>query len=323
MTKQTGRTVANNSLIKAARHRAPGALHATAVAAVLLLASLLAGCTRGGGASAEPAAATHAGGTSNTIRVAIIGGMTDTGFWDAVVKRFQEGPGRGFQVEVVATGPKHVIGPVFARGEADLITMHASDTIINLVADGHATDPQPWLKNDLVIVGPRDDPAGIRGLHSAKVAFARIAEKKSPFVVHASLGAQEVMREILSAGDVLMPSERLHILFSDRAPEVLRIAAEKQAYTLVGRIPFRSGKLPNAGLEIMLQGDPLLRRPYVVAVADPARYPTACVAGARRLAAFLTSAETQEWIRGYGVGQLDDQPLFYPVTPRPSAAEPR
>ena len=36
--------------------------------------------------------------------------------------------------------------------------MHASDTIVNLVADGYAVDPQPWLKNDLVIVGPRDDP---------------------------------------------------------------------------------------------------------------------------------------------------------------------
>ena len=68
---------------------------------------------------------------------AVIGGMTDTGFWDEIAARFKKAT--GIRSEVVVTGPKHVIAPVYRRGEADLVTMHASDTIINIVADGWAS----------------------------------------------------------------------------------------------------------------------------------------------------------------------------------------
>ena len=121
----------------------------------------------------------------------------------------------------------------------------------------------------MVIVGPHDDPAGICNLKSASEAFAKIAETKAPFVVHSSLGAQEVMRDILEAAEINLPAEQLTLLFTDRARDVLKIAAEKHAYTLVGRIPFLNHKLPNEGLELMVRGDPQLRRPYLVAVANP------------------------------------------------------
>ena len=121
------------------------------------------------------------------------------------------------------------------------------------------------------------------------------------------------MRDVLNAGNVNMPSDHLTILFTDRAREVLKIAAEKHAYTLVGRIPFLNGKLPNEGLELMVRGDPRLRRPYVVATANPRRFPQAHVEGAAALAAFLRKPETQDWIGSYGVSQLDDQPDVLPV----------
>jgi tungstate transport system substrate-binding protein len=275
----------------------------SAMALVAVIGGIgLAGCDKSG-AQRSP----------QTIRVAVIGGMVETGFWKALSERFQRASGDRYTVEIVASGPKQVIADAFKRGEADLITMHASDTIINLVADGYAVDPQPWLKNDLVIVGPPDDPAGIRHTPTAAAAFARIVTTKSPFVVHASLGAQEVTRDVLRAYGIEVPSEQLTLLFTDRARDVLKIAAEEHAYTLVGRIPFRNGKLPNEGLELMVQGDPLLRRPYVVATANPARFPAARVEGAKALAAFLRKPGTQEWISTYGVGQLDDQPLFYSI----------
>ena len=274
-------------------------------ATALFLAPLLPGC--GEVSSIVP-------GRPQQIRVAVIGGMVETGFWQALAERFQQAGGNRYTIEVVAMGPKHVIGEAFRKGQADLITMHACDTIINLVADGYAVDPQPWLKNDLVIVGPRDDPAQIRGLQTAAEAFAKIASTGAPFVVHSSLGAQEVMREVLNAGNVNLPPDHLTILFTDRAREVLKIAAEKHAYTLVGRIPFLNGKLPNEGLELMVRGDPQLRRPYVVATANPRQFPHARAEGAAALAAFLRTPETQDWISTYGVSQLDDQPLFFPIS---------
>jgi tungstate transport system substrate-binding protein len=195
--------------------------------------------------------------------------------------------------------------------------MHASDTIINLVADGYAMNPQPWMKNDLLIVGPKEDPAGIRGMRDAAEAMKKILISGSPFVVHSSLGAEEVLRDVLESVGIALRPDTTTFVFSDQSRNVLKTAAEKKAYTLVGRIPFLNGKLPNAGLVVMVQGDPRLRRPYVVAVANPSHFPQARVEAASQLAEFLRREETQQWIAGYGRGQLDDQPLFFRVVGQP------
>jgi tungstate transport system substrate-binding protein len=261
---------------------------------------------------AQATAPTTAPSTQPTIRCAVIGGMFFTGFWQALAERYEKQA--GVHVELVATGPKNDITKVFEQGKADLITMHASDTIVNLVADGYALDPQPWMRNDLIILGPPDDPAGIKGMTDAADALRQIAATKSPFVVHSSLGAQEVLLSILDLNEITLDPDHTTVLFDDQQRRVLKVAADKHAYTLVGRVPFRIGRLPNAGLVQMVQGDPRLRRPFMVAVTNPRKFPGARVADARRFAAYVRSPETQQWIAGYGRGQLDDQPIFYPVT---------
>jgi tungstate transport system substrate-binding protein len=248
-----------------------------------------------------------------TVRCAVIGGMMETDFWPTLADRFERET--GIHVAVVASGPKEEIDAAFRKGGVDLIVMHASDTVQNLVADGLAADPQPWTRNDMVIVGPPDDPAGIKGEADGATALAKIARAKAPFVVHSSAGAQEVLRALMDAAgdDVALDPDRTTVLFDDRQRRVLGIAAAKHAYTLVGRIPFRNGKLPNDGLAVMVQGDPKLRRPFLVAVADPARVHGARTAEAKLVAGFLRRPETQAWIATFGKGRLDDQPLFFPV----------
>jgi tungstate transport system substrate-binding protein len=260
---------------------------------------------------AGPAVSSPAPAALRTVRVAVIGGMNEVGFWDALAQRFEQET--GIPVETVASGPKEGIAPVFRQGGVDLITMHASDTIINLVADGYALDPQPWARNDMVIVGPPSDPAGIKGMKDAATAIEKIVSTRSAFVVHSSLGAQEVLRNILASSDLALDEESTTLLLDDRQRRVLHIAAQKEAYTLVGRIPFRTGKIPNDGLGVMVSGDPRLRRPYVVAVANPARIPGVRLTEARRLAAFLRSPATQRFINEFGRGRFDSDPLFFPV----------
>jgi tungstate transport system substrate-binding protein len=264
------------------------------------------------GASAASAPPTVSNPTAGpTVRVAVIGGMSFTGFWNDLAIRYEKE--RGVHVQLIATGEKSFIADAFTRGGVDVITMHASDTIMNLVADGYAMDPQPWMRNDLVIVGPADDPAGIRGTRDAAAALRKIAAAKAPFVVHSSLGAQEVLVNILEANQIVLDPAQLTILFDDRQRSVLQVAGQKHAYTLVGRIPFRTGRLPNNGLELMVQGDVRLQRPYVVAVANPGRISGVHLDEARAFAAYLRSAATQRWIAGYGRGLIDDLPLFFPV----------
>src|SRR5262249_36733737 len=117
-----------------------------------------------------------------TIRRAVIGGMIETGLWPELVARYERLTGN--KVELAVSGPKPQIVDAFRKGGIDLITVHASDAMVNLVADGLAVDPQPWARNDLVIVGPGDDPAHVRGERDAIAALRKIFAAKAPLLVH-------------------------------------------------------------------------------------------------------------------------------------------
>lgn len=271
---------------------------------VLLVILVLGACST---KSSEPATP-----TPRTIRVAVIGGMIETGFWKQIATRFEQATGH--TIELASSGPKPVVISDFRKGGIDLITLHASDAIVNLVVDGLATDPQPWVQNDLVIVGPAADPAGIRGERDAVKAIQKLVAANAKVLVHASLGADGVLHEIEHEAGTKLSEANLLVFAGQNQHEILARAADANAYTLVGRIPVLLGKLKQPGIEIMVRGDARLRRPYLVAVAhtaDPAR-----LAAARELAAFLRSPATQGFIATFDKGRFDDQPLFFPIVVR-------
>ena len=243
-----------------------------------------------------------------TIRVAVIGGMVETGLWQAVAARFEHETGH--HIELASVGPKQVVIGDFRTGNIDLITLHASDAIVNLVAEGLASDPQPWIQNDLVIVGPAADPAVIRGERDAVAAIRKLVAANAKIVIHASLGADGVLRDLEHAAGTSFAEANIIAFGGQNQHEILARAAQATAYTLVGRIPMLTGKLKQPGIEILVKGDGRLRRPYLVAVArrdDPR------TAAARELASFLRSPATQAFISTFGQGRYDDQPLFFPV----------
>jgi tungstate transport system substrate-binding protein len=242
---------------------------------------------------------------SQTVRVAVIGGMMETGFWPTLVERFQRETGH--VVELAAAGPKPVVVSAFKQGGIDLIVVHASDAMINLVADGLARDPQPWVRNDMVIMGPSEDPAGIKGGRDGIAALKKIIATKSRLLVHASLGADGVLHDLQEEGKLVFADEQLGLFNGENQRAVLEEAAAAKAYTMVGRIPVLIGKLKAEGMEIMVRGDPRMRRPYLVETSPHANDAT------RELARWLRSKDTQAFIATYGAGKYDDLPLFYPV----------
>jgi tungstate transport system substrate-binding protein len=262
-----------------------------------LVALALAAC---GSTSAPPRPAPQ------TIRAAVIGGMMDTQFWPQLVQRFSAQTGH--TVELAATGPKPEVVSAFKKGGVDLIVVHASDAMINLVADGYARDPQPWVRNDMVIVGPKEDPAGIKGGRDAIAALKKIIATKSRMLVHASLGADGVLHDLMEEGKLHFEDENIAFFNAENQRAVLQAAAADKAYTMVGRIPVLTGKLRADGMEIMVRGDPRMRRPYLVETSPYANDAT------RELARWLRSKAAQDFIATFGLGKYDDLPLFYPVS---------
>lgn len=285
--------------------------HRMLVPVLVLASSFLMGC---GATESKPlgAESTSAKPAPQTIRCAVVGGLADTGLWQELGERFEKQTGH--RIEVTARAPKREIAESFVKDKCHLIAIHASDTVINLVADGHAVDPQPFARNDFVLVGPASDPAGVKGMTDAAEALRKIIEQKAPLMVHSSNGAMEVLRDVMDSAGLDFDAESTIVRLDDRHRQMLMEAGEKGAYTLVGRIPFVNGKIPKKDLEVVVQGDPRLRRPYVVAVASRTADNTAQVAAARQFVEFLRSEESQAWIAEYGRGRYDDRPLFFRVT---------
>jgi tungstate transport system substrate-binding protein len=248
------------------------------------------------------------------VRCAAVGGLNEIDFWPQLADRFQRATGH--KIEFVAVGPKHAIAAAFTSGEADVILMHSSDTMLNLVADGYGENPQPWARNDFVIVGPASDPAKILGEENAITALKRIIETRSKLLLHASSGANELVSDLLAAGELELDPAATINLPGDKQRQMLKRAAAEQAYTLVGRIPFLSGKLETGELAIMVQGEERLRRPFLVVTATNKagdKSSAQRLGAARRFAAYLREPVTQEFIAGFGKGRYDDRPLLFPV----------
>lgn len=143
---------------------------------------------------------------------------------------------------------------------------------------------------------------------------------KSKLLIHGSQGVQELIGDLTSAAEVTLDPAHTIWLPGEKHRDSLKQAEAAAAYTLVGRIPFLNGKAPRAGQVIMVRDDVRLRRPYLVVTAPSKSKDDARAAAARKLAGFLREPKTQEFIGSYGAGQLDDQPLFFPVVVPPQGS---
>jgi tungstate transport system substrate-binding protein len=250
--------------------------------------------------------------SSKPVRVAVIGGMTMTPLWDELQKRFEADT--GIRVEVIATGTKPILARTMKEGKVDFLTMHSSDQTSNLVADGYALDLRPWAKNDLVIVGPSGDPAGISGMTNGAAAVKKIAAAQANWLDFQSNGPRETAHTLFAeAGVNMMGSWILKYEHTDTA-SILHYVKGKNAYMIVGRIPILFGKMePDSGIKIMVQGDPSMRRPYMEMIANPDRFPDTNLEGARKLSDFLLSDKIQNFLASYDGGIGDGVPIFIPV----------
>jgi tungstate transport system substrate-binding protein len=192
--------------------------------------------------------------------------------------------------------------------------MHSGDITTDLVADGYGTDMRPWTRNDLVIVGPANDPAHIRGMKDGAAALKKIAETKSHFLDFQGIGSREMAHSLWIAAGIGNP-EGAWLLKDESADKwsALKSAQDHDAYVITGRIPVKDGKLAAPGMQIMVEGDPAMRRPYIVMEANPQKFPQANTAGAKALADFLLSPETQGFLDEFGAKEFGGIPPFHPV----------
>jgi len=254
------------------------------------------------------------GGDEPTVQrdqliVATTTSLNDSGLLEDVVLPAYEAVAPDVTVKVVAVGSGEAIA-MGARGEADVLLVHSPADEAQFMADGHGTLRLPFAYNYFVIVGPAGDPAGIGAAGSAADAFAAIAATSADFVSRGDeSGTHKKELKIWEAAGV-EPAGDWYLVTGQGMGETLRIASEKQAYTLSDNGTFLS-QVDSLELTALFTRSDDLKNVYDVIVVDQNEFPAVNAAAAEQLAQLLVSAAGQEGVAAFGVDRYG-QALFEP-----------
>jgi len=248
-----------------------------------------------------------AGAQERFITLSSTTSTEDSGLFGHILPLFRAVSGIDVHVVAVGTGQALAIG---ARGDVDALLVHDRAGEDKFVAEGYGIDRRDVMYNDFVIVGPRSDPAGIRGLKSARDAFARIAAAQAAFASRGDDSGTNRMELRLWKSANLAPS-KTNTWYRDLGQGMgptLNIAAGLNAYALTDRATWANFR-NHQDLEILTEGDPALFNPYGSILVNPANWPHVKAAEAKIWHEWLTSKPGRDAITSYRIG---GEQLFFP-----------
>ena len=230
-----------------------------------------------------------------------------SGLFPHLLPAFRKATGIDVRVVAVGTGQALDIG---RRGDADVLFVHDQAAEEKFVAEGHGLKRQPVMYNDFVVVGPRADPADVKG-HDVIAALRKLAGSNASFVSRADKSGTHAaeLRYWKAAGIAVPPPGP----FDYKAcgcgmGPALNIASSVGAYVLTDRGTWLSFK--NRGdLVVLVEGDTRLFNQYGVIVVNPAKRPGLKSDLAQAFADWVVSAEGQATIASYKIG---GEQLFFP-----------
>jgi len=241
--------------------------------------------------------------------VATTTSLKDSGLIDEVVLPLFAKAAPDVTVKVLAVGSGEAMA-MGASGEADVLFVHSPADEAAFMAAGNGTLRLPVATNHFVIVGPGGDPAGVKRATSAAAAFAGIAKRGATFVTRGDeSGTNKKELKLWTAAGV-QPAGAWYVSTGQGMGETLRIASEKQGYTLTDLATFLSLQ-DTLDLAPLFTGSKDLVNVYSVIIVNQNKFPTVNAAAAEQMAQVLVSAAGQAAIGAYGVDKYGKQ-LFTP-----------
>ncbi len=231
----------------------------------------------------------------------------DSGLLDVLLPMFQEQTGYNVKMVAVGTGAALQMGQ---EGNADVLLVHAPASEVEYMNGGFGKDRFLVMHNDFVIVGPKDDPAGIKGMNTATEAYKAIADQQAIFVSRGDNSGTNKMELSLWKSASITPEGAWYLQSGQGMGDTLNIASEKQGYTLTDRATFLAHQA-TLDLTILVEGDPALLNVYHVITVNPDKWPKVNYEGAKAFADFMIDPATQKVISDFGVDKYG-QPLFFP-----------
>ncbi|VVB52384.1 PBP superfamily domain protein [uncultured archaeon] len=282
----------------------------TNILLVLVLMSLFAGCVQQAptGNTTAPSTTSISVSVPQKLRLATTTSTCDTGLLDVFNKRFEEENNVEMSTICEGTGKAIATGEL---GAADVLMVHAVQSELKAVANGSFINRTYMMYNYFVIIGPENDPAGIKNASNATDAFRKIASKQAPFISRGDESGTHVMEKSIWKAANITPAGTWYQSVGKGMGDTITTADIKNGYTLSDRGTYLAMK-DKIKLNLLFESDQkYLFNPYHVMAVNPAKFPNVKYDLAMKYINYATSAQGQDIIRNYGKDKYGEA-LFVP-----------
>ena len=216
----------------------------------------------------------------------------------------------GININTVAVGTGRAL-QLGRLGDVDVLLVHHPASEEAFVAAGYGVYRHSIMYNDYIIVGPQDDPAGVRDAGTIAQAMRQLAQGEGVFLSRGDdSGTHKKELSLWQQAGVNLDahSQQWRRETGSGMGATLNTAHGLRAYTLSDRSSWTAfGNRED--MAILYEGDFSLRNPYGVILINPARHPHILEAEGRAFIDWLVSPTGQNAIAGF---RLDGEQLFFP-----------
>jgi tungstate transport system substrate-binding protein len=249
------------------------------------------------------------------IVVASTTSTQDSGLFEYLLPIFQQKTGIAVKVIDQGTGQALDTG---RRGDADVVFVHAKSAEEKFLAEGQGVKRYPVMYNDFILIGPKSDPAGVKGKDVIK-AFRTIKEKQAPFVSRGDRSGTHIAELALWNKDAGIEIEKekgtWYKSIGQGMGAALNMASASNAYVLSDRGTWLSFK-NKCDLQIIVEGDKRLFNQYGVILVNPEKHPSVKKDLGQQFIDWLVSPDGQKAIANY---KINGEQLFHPNADDPNA----
>jgi tungstate transport system substrate-binding protein len=248
-----------------------------------------------------------------SIVVASTTSAQDSGLFEYLLPIFKQKT--GITVKVLAQGTGRSLDAA-RRGDADVVFVHDKSAEEKFLAEGEGVKRFPVMYNDFVLIGPKDDPAGIKGMKDVAKAFQIVKEKQACFVSRGDQSGTHVAElNLWKAADADIEKDRgpWYKSIGQSMGAALNFANVNNCYVLSDRGTWMHFK--NKGdLQILVDGDRRMFNQYVVMLVNPAKHPDVKKELGQQFIDWLISPDGQKTIANY---KIEGEQSFYVTNTSP------
>ncbi|KIR02177.1 ABC-type tungstate transport system, periplasmic binding protein [Lachnospiraceae bacterium TWA4] len=255
----------------------------------------------------EQSKQTEAAVKNEVIRLSTTTSVNDSGLLPYLQSDFEKDTGYKLEITSAGTGAAIEKG---RTGDADCLLVHAKASEEEFIKEGYGVERVVLMYNYFVIVGPENDPAGIKSAKTASEAFEKIAKSKSKFVSRGDdSGTNKAELKLWKAINVDPKGEDWYISTGQGMGASINVASEQQAYVFTDKATYLSHSLKDS-LSLLLEESEDLKNTYSMIEINPEKWKDTNTAGAKAFIDWMKSDKAKELITNYGKEEYGQQ-LFY------------